>query len=227
MDTKIIPAGALRFAASIETDTKGADGLKPVPVTLRARSAGVVNHWYFGRTVHDFAGMKTTGPTLPLDYCHHCDEVVGFSDKQDVSTGELVMSGQLVPFTADDRASEIIHKSRNKVPYQASVTFDSGNLVIEEVPAGMSATVNGRTIEGPLTIFRQWQLRGCAVCPYGMDANTSTDVHFSAKQAQVAVKVAPKVVAPINGMSANLSKFAASIKLPGDKPKPAAGSKVT
>lgn len=192
---KKIPAHALRFSASLEFGKRlefaadsgePAKGLAPVPVTLRARSADVVNHWWFGRTVHDFSGMKTSGPTLPLDYCHHCDEVVGFSDKQDVTSGELVMSGQLVPFTATDRASEVLHKGENKVPYQASITFDPGSLVIEEVPSGMSASVNGNIMEGPLTIFRQWTLLGAAVCPYGMDSNTS--VQFSAQdQAEVEV----------------------------------------
>jgi hypothetical protein len=38
----------------------------------------------------------------------------------------------------------------------------------------MSAKVNGYTQPGPATIFRQWKLRGVAVCPYGYDKNTST-----------------------------------------------------
>jgi hypothetical protein len=185
MKTKKIPARALRFDASVEVGEKPAadslpegDAKGTVPVTLKARSGGIVNHWWFGRAVHDFAGMKPAADKLPLDYCHFCDEVIGFSDKQDASSGDLMMSGQLVPFTAEDRASEVIHKAKLGVPYQASIYFDPEALVIEEVSAGMKASANGQEFDGPVTIFRQWQLRGAAVCPYGMDANTS--VQFSA-----------------------------------------------
>jgi len=72
MKTKRIPANALQFAAAIEvkSDKKSTD-LKPVPVTLRARSADVVEHWFWGRTVHDFSGMTAAADRLPLDYQRH------------------------------------------------------------------------------------------------------------------------------------------------------------
>lgn len=186
MKMKKIPARALRFDASVEVAevqaeeaVAGTKGLATVPVTLRARSGEVVNHWWFGRCVHDFAGMTPAADTLPLDYCHSCDDVIGFSDKQDVTSGELVMAGKLVPFHEKDRASEVIHKGSQGVPYQASINFDPQALVIEEVSSGMTVTVNGKELIGPLTIFRQWKLRGAAVCPYGMDSHTS--VQFSEK----------------------------------------------
>lgn len=200
MPIKKIPAKALRFEAELEV-TPPAEvpapaengSPSPVPVTLRARSANVVNHWWFGPCVHDFAGMTPAGAKLPLDYCHNCDEVIGFSDKQEVGS-ELTMSGQLIPFTAQDRASEVIHKSKLGVPYQASIYFDPETLVIEEVPAGMSAQANGQDYPGPVSVFRQWQLKGAAVCPYGMDANTS--VQFSANDKEVSVQYKGEMSAP-------------------------------
>lgn len=206
MKTKKIPARALRFDASVEVGEKPdamAEGetKSTVPVTLKARSGGIVNHWWFGRAVHDFAGMKPAAEKLPLDYCHFCDEVIGFSDKQDASSGDLMMSGHLVPFTAEDRASEVIHKAKLGVPYQASIYFDPEALVIEEVSAGMKASANGQEFDGPVTIFRQWQLRGAAVCPYGMDANTS--VQFSATPnsliGEVEIKCVGEMSAPTEG----------------------------
>lgn len=198
MKTKKIPSRALRFNAALEVTkmavgevTEGAPsskGLATVPVTLVALSGEIVQHWWFGPVIHDLAGMTPAATKLPLDYCHFCDEVVGFSDKQDVTSGQLVMSGQLVPFTDTDRASEIIHKWHNGVPYQASIYFDPGQLVIEEVPAGMSTAVNGKDLPGPLTVFRQWQLRGAAVCPYGMDSHTETKLSGSPELGEVEVQ---------------------------------------
>ena len=89
-------------------------------------------------------------------------------------------TGELVPFTADDRASEIIHKSKNGVPYQASIYFDPCSCVVEDVPAGMSTEVNGQTFPGPIAVFRQWQMLGLAICLYGVDDDTS--VGFSDSQ---------------------------------------------
>lgn len=205
MKTKKIPSRALRFNAGLEfikptsivgelaektLTGGGGQPPSPAPVKLVALSGEIVNHWWFGPCIHDLAGMTTAAAKLPLDYCHDCDEVIGFSDAQDVSTGQLVMSGKLVPFTADDRASEVIYKGSPDVgvPYQASIYFDPCSVVLEEVPTGMSTQVNGKELPGPLTVFRQWQLRGAAVCPYGMDSHTETQ--FAAKeQSEVEIKV--------------------------------------
>lgn len=120
-----------------------------------------------------------------------------------------MLSGFLTPFTAEDRASEIIAKAKAGVPWQASIYFDPGTFVVEEVAEGKFASVNGQQLEGPLTIIRKWMLRGCAVCPYGMDPNTETKVQFSAKQ-QPHVFVGVASQAAIDG----LSKFAANITIP-------------
>ena len=216
MKLKKVPSRALRFSAGLEITQPTAlaagesgdmaGGLPAAPVKLVALSGEIVNHWWFGPVIHDLAGMTPAAAKLPLDYCHFCDEVIGFSDQQDVTSGQLVMSGQLVPFTAEDRASEVIFKGKSGVPYQASIYFDPGAMVIEEVPAGMSTQVNGKELPGPLTVFRQWQLRGAAVCPYGMDSHTETqfsvndqkEVEIQCKGEQAAeVPETPAEVAPV------------------------------
>jgi hypothetical protein len=162
--------GPLKFKAAEGEPVKG----DTIPVSVLARSAQPIQHWYWGATIHDMAGFKPAAPSVPLDYCHDDTEVIGFLDTFDAGKEGLACDGQVVPFGDDDRASEVIFKAGKGVPYQASIYFDDQELVIEEVPAGMSAKVNGYTQPGPATIFRQWKLRGVAVCPYGYDKNTST-----------------------------------------------------
>jgi hypothetical protein len=60
-------------------------------------------------------------------------------------------------------------------------------MVMEELRPGQVATVNGNQLEGPATIIRQWTLRGVAVCPYGADPNTSSQLS-SAEKFTVSVK---------------------------------------
>jgi hypothetical protein len=183
--TKQIPIAALRFAADLEMGDNG-EGAKTVPIKVKARGAQAVDHWYFGRMVHDLAGMSLSKPRLAIDYCHREDEVLGYANKFDTEGG-LVASGALTPFQERDRASEVIFKSQQGVPYEASIFFDPAELVLEEVPHGMSVPVNGLTFEGPGVVARRWTLRGLAVCPYGQDKNTA--VEFSAGQHPTEVAV--------------------------------------
>jgi hypothetical protein len=184
--TQAVPRAALRFAADVEVGSNG-ESSKSAPVTIQARSKEPVDHWYWGRMVHDLAGFSAHKPKLPLDYCHNDAEVLGYVNKFDTSSGDLVASGALTPFDEKDRASEVLFKQQQGVPYEASIYFDSDNIVLEYVPQGMSAEVNGYQFEGPGVIARQWSLRGIAVCPHGYDRNTN--VEFKAGDSpEVAVK---------------------------------------
>jgi len=183
--TKQVPVEALRFAAEITQGDNG-DGAKTVPIKLVSRSGKPVKHWFWGLVAHDLSGMSSKS-RVPLDYCHREAEVIGYANKFTVDGDGLVASGALTPFADGDRASEVIYKSREGVPYEASIFFDPENLVIEEIPRGMSATVNGYTLDGPAAVIRQWTLRGIAVCPYGVDGSTS--VQFSKSGRDVAVAV--------------------------------------
>jgi len=184
--TKTIPLSALRFAADLEMGANG-DGSKTVPVKLKARGIQPVDHWYFGRIVHDLAGMSLSKSRLAIDYCHREDEVMGFANKFDTEGG-LMASGALTPFKEGDRASEVIYKSGQGVPYEASVFFDPAELVLEYVPQGMAVPVNGLSFEGPGVVARKWTLRGLAVCPYGQDKLTSVEFSAGANPPEVAVQ---------------------------------------
>ncbi|ADG67954.1 hypothetical protein Plim_2127 [Planctopirus limnophila DSM 3776] len=142
-----------------------------VAVTVNARTGGVASHWYWDRCVHDFAGM-TAPPRITIDYCHNPGEVLGYADVFEPSDLMLVIKGMLTPF-GQDRAAEVLHKSALGVPYQASILMNLRKYRIEELGAGQSAQVNGQTVEGPVVIFREWELLGLAICPYGADTGTS------------------------------------------------------
>jgi len=174
-----VPAAACRLAGGAFQFGDGPDGEGRYPVKMLARSGKPIEHWYWGRVVHDLAGMKSK-PTIPVDFRHRDDQpLLGYLDQFDVASGDLVVEGALVPYGDEDRVHEIAHKARAGVPYEASIDFGGDGIVLEEVGNGASVQVNGYTFDGPGVVIRQWPLRGVAICPYGADANTRTELAAS------------------------------------------------
>jgi hypothetical protein len=120
--------------------------------------------------------MRLHKPRLPIDYVHDDKEILGYLNHFDSKSGDLIVSGALVPYKESDRASEIMHKHRQGVPYEASMNFGGDGIKIQEVAQGEVADVNGYQFEGPGIIIREWPLRGVAICPYGADQNTESSV---------------------------------------------------
>jgi hypothetical protein len=212
MTEQRVPARALRFDAQFELT--GARDSKGVPVRMTARGAGEVTHWYWGRIVHDFAGMRLSQKKIPIDYCHDSGEVLGFADQFSAANGPLTIAGMLTPYGEKDRANEVIAKSKAGVPYQASIFFDNP-IKLERLSENDRASVNGREFAGPGLIIRQWTLRGVAICPYGVDATTSTefsgnhDVTVAVSQYQAQTTVADKK--SLLGLSEGQERFAQAI----------------
>ena len=170
-----VPAEALKFhygdeASACEFADAGDDG--KVPIKIKARSREPIDHWYWGRVIHDMAGMRTNKKRIPVDYCHREDEILGALDTFDTEAGDLQTAGFLD--AEDERAAEIVRKGKKGVPYEASIFFDRRTVEAERLGERESATVNGTTVRGPITIIRKWTLRAVAVCPYGYDPKTST-----------------------------------------------------
>jgi hypothetical protein len=220
MPLKTVPAKACQFAADLQVRVNSDDS-KTAPITLVARSGEAVCHWYWGNVVHDLGGMTLAKPRIPLDYCHDDDEVIGYANKFDTSTGELVATGALIPYSPDpeDKATEIIYKAQQGVPYEASIFFD-GPLVVEEVSENATTFVNGEEMSGPITVIRQWTLRGIAVCPYGNDPNTSAAMKFS-RGGDVPAQVISQEKHEMSATAEAEAKEAAAVEAEATSDKPA------
>lgn len=171
-----IPAKACTFAVAEFSLGDNGEGSKSAPVKLTARSGKPIEHWFWGRVVHDLAGMRLRKPRIPIDYVHDDKEMLGYLNHFDSKSGDLIASGALVPYKESDRASEVIYKHSQGVPYEASINFGGDGIKIQEIMQGEIADVNGYQFEGPGIIIREWPLRGVAICPYGADQNTESSV---------------------------------------------------
>ncbi len=179
--SKPVPAKALicESRVALEFQESENDGGR-IPITLKARSADPIPHWYWGKLVHDMEGMELRKETCPIDYCHRggwdSNELIGVASKFATSTRKgLTITGELVSTRDDDRARDVIDKGRAGIPFEASIDFNGPGLVLEEVGEGAHVRVNGKRFDGPGTVVRKWQLRSVAVCPYGADGNTKSE----------------------------------------------------
>lgn len=201
-----IPAKACTLSIGEFTLGDNGEGAKSAPVKLVARSGKPIEHWFWGRVVHDLSGMRLHKSRLPIDYVHDDKEILGYLNHFAVENGDLVVSGALVPYKESDRASEIMHKYRQGVPYEASINFGGDGIKVQEIMQGQVAEVNGYQFDGPGVIVREWPLRGVAICPYGADQNTDSSVLaninsvFSASiiAPEATKEEAPEMVAPVD-----------------------------
>lgn len=184
-----IPEAACRFSGGEVIFRDNGPNAKSAGIRLKARSGQPIDHWFWGRIVHDLSGIRHK-PRIAVDYAHNDTEVLGYVNHFDTETNDLILSGSLTPWREDDRASEVIFKMREGVPYEASIFFGGDGIKIEDVPEGMVAQVNGYQFDGPGVIVREWPLRGVAICPYGADANTESAA-LSAGKTYAAMKVEP------------------------------------
>lgn len=167
-----VPMSALRFTAhSCEFGDNG-DDAKTAPFRMVARSGQPIEHWYWGRIVHDLSGMRAK-KRVPIDYNH--EEEIGFANHFNTESGDLEVSGAVVPYKDSDRANRVLHMARNGIPYEASINFGGSGIKLQNVEKDEQTEVNGYTFDGPGVVVREWPLRGVAICPYGADHNTSTE----------------------------------------------------
>jgi hypothetical protein len=169
--TREYPLSALYVASGpLQLGDAPADAER-VPVEMLVRSNEAVER-YGQQWFHDFAGMRAKSRVL-IDYRHDPDQVIGYLDTFEVRRDGLHASGFLVPFD-EDVTRGIIYRAKAGVPYEASIYFGGNGMRIEEVSPNAQAQVNGKKVQGPAVIFREWPLRGVAVVPYGADGKTRT-----------------------------------------------------
>lgn len=175
IDPKAIPRNAMQFAAArpmLFADGDSDTGI--LPFSMVARSAEAINHYYWGRIVHDFAGMILRRDSVTVDYAHAFDEVIGFANAFSVTANGLEVSGNLVTTEPNDKADEVYRKGKAGVPYEASIDWDGPEVEIEFIPDGVTTAVNDQQFAGPGYVVRKWPLRAIAICRYGCDPDTRT-----------------------------------------------------
>lgn len=138
---------------------------------MNAYSGEVIqNHWWWGNLIIDLAGMEVPKKSIPALRDHDSARIIGWTDRITKSNDEgLTAEGFFSRKTRDGREAREL--SIEGFPWQASIYIPPKS--VEEVKEGVNVKVNGKSLAGPLTIFRQSVLREVSFCALGADMHTS------------------------------------------------------
>lgn len=175
MSTKNVPKSACCFAiGEVQVESNG-ENATSAKFRMVARSGKPIDHPYWGRIVHDIDGFSVSRGRVAIDYGHDAAKPIGYANRFETDTGDLVASGALTPVAEDDAASRVLKQAAAGIPFEASINFGGTGVEIEQVEENTTTMVNGYEFAGPGVVVRKWPLRGIAVCLYGADQYTSTE----------------------------------------------------
>jgi hypothetical protein len=160
--------GGVEFLQAAAGD--GADKKLP-KLRIAAYNGGPMTVGYYGRVVVDLAGLEIPDGPIPVLQNHDITRIVGHGPAS--SDGRrITIEGEASG--SSEAAREVVESGRNGFPWKASIGLNP--LRSEEVESGASVTVNGREVEGPVTVIRQGRLKEVSVVPLGADMTTKTQV---------------------------------------------------
>ena len=175
----------------------------------------IVDHWYWDRIIFDLDSLQIKG-RIPALLEHRTSQRAGAINSHSISHEKgLEISGDLL---SNEFGSQVAQDSDDGFPWQMSVRIEPSST--EEIAADQSVTVNGKTYQGPITVFRGGRIREVSFCALGADDNTNavaashnptqqpkedTDVDLVQAQAKIT-----ELEGQINTLTEQNKKFAAA-----------------
>lgn len=128
----------------------------------------ILDHWYWDRVIFDLDSIQIKG-RIPALLEHRPSQRAGAINSHSIDYAQgLVISGDLM---SNEFGSQVAQDSDDGFPWQMSVRIEPSST--EEIAADQSVTVNGKTYQGPITVFRGGRIREVSFCALGADDNTS------------------------------------------------------
>lgn len=128
----------------------------------------IVDHWYWDRIIFDLDSMQIKG-RIPALLEHCSKQRAGAINSHSINYEQgLVISGDLM---SNEYGTQVAQDSDDGFPWQMSVRIEPSST--EEIAADKTVFVNGKTHQGPITIFRGGRIREVSFCALGADDNTN------------------------------------------------------
>ena len=128
----------------------------------------ILDHWYWDRVIFDLDSIQIKG-RIPALLEHRSSQRAGAINSHSVDYAQgLVISGDLM---SNEFGSQVAQDSDDGFPWQMSVRIEPSST--EEIAADQAVTVNGKTYQGPITVFRDGRIREVSFCALGADDNTN------------------------------------------------------
>ena len=173
MNEQKLPKGALRFTVEgchAHVEMAEGDGKQVPKLKMVAYSGGVIrDHWYWDNLAIDLDGIKFSGNRFPVLENHSTDRKIAVIGKPVIEDGKL-MAPENAKFMPTEASEEFQKLYAEGFPYQSSIYAKPSN--VERIAEGAKAEVNGFTLKGPGTIWRQCEFKEMSVCVFGWDSKT-------------------------------------------------------
>ena len=128
----------------------------------------IVDHWYWERIIFDLDTIQIKG-RIPALLEHRTSQRAGAINSHSVSYEEgLKIEGSLL---SNEFGTQVAQDSDDGFPWQMSVRIEPSST--EEIAADQTVSVNGKTYQGPITVFRGGRIREVSFCALGADDNTN------------------------------------------------------
>jgi hypothetical protein len=130
-------------------------------------------------TIIDLNGFSAPRQNMPALRDHEFGRIVGHTTGIHVDSTGVQIHG-VVSATGPD-AKAVTESARNGFPWQLSLGSKPAPKSVEHLPAGKKAVINGREVEGPMTIVRRATMHELSFTPLGADPNTTVAIAASKK----------------------------------------------
>jgi hypothetical protein len=156
-------------------------------------SGGIIKgHWYWGDLAFDLTGMRTPKAKYPILEDHETDKKIAFSKKPKVVDNVLIIDPGSVTFLDTKESLEFRDNSKKGFPYQASIR--GMPTKIQRLMEDEVSDVNGFSMKGPGTIWRNWDYKETSVCVFGWDDTTSSQVFSAGSDVDLEIEVTSLIV---------------------------------
>lgn len=162
---------------------------KPRRFAMEIYTGAMLASWQWGNVYLDISGFKPHRTDLAALRNHDRDQVAGHTDKWTTGKTSIFNEGMFLPGTEEQEptARMIERRLSANFPYQSSGRWQP--LRTEQVQAGAAASVNGQTVQGPCTIFREFTCVEASFTEMGMDPMTMCVTAAKSADAEVEVTV--------------------------------------
>ncbi len=130
----------------------------------------ILNHPFWGNLIFDLDNIRAKAD-IPILMNHDHEKIVG-QGQLSIVDNQVIVNGSL--FSNMEDGQKVAKLADNGFRWQQSVHIEPS--VIDKINQGQKAQVNGQTIDGPATIFRNSVIKESSFVALGADSRTSANV---------------------------------------------------
>ena len=187
-ETQKIPQAALHFMdKDCFAQAVAGEGDKSFLDMIVYSGKIIRDHFWWGDLAIDISGMSFPKSKFPILENHDTSKKIAFSKGKPITEGnQIKVDSKKVEFVDTEIADEFIKLSKAGFPYESSIYAIP--LSVERLEKGGSAEVNGMTVRGPASIWRQSIFKEASVCVFGWDSNTRSSA-FASTEIELDIEV--------------------------------------